>query len=533
MDASVEIQLLGRTTIRHAGQLIPPFRTAKAHALLLYLLEEQPATHTRDHLMALLWPGLPEKSARDNLRQTLYQLRKALPIPLIESSRQTLRIDPSARFQLDTALLADWHRQLKAQSLDALMGRPDLCERLVEAVERLSDPFAATFALADSNAFEDWLLVTREQYRRQFSGLIELLIAVRLRQNRPIDATMLAELWVDRDPVSEDAYRHLMLAYRAADRRVEALKAYERCRAMMRSQWGVPPSATVEALRDSLAEVPTAQLQPMPQDVAPPVASDPPLLPFVAGPPIMNPAQFFGRTRPLKRITRWLRHQPLTHVALVGERRSGKTSLLHHLRHRIDGIRWVWVDFQDPRMRSLPDLLTYLLTAFGIESDQPPTLSDFTERVLAHHWTQPTVVIMDELAAGLSAPALTQSFWWMLRSIVNAPQTAQLAFVVAAYQNPITLAEAQGKTSPFFNVFSTMPIGRFSEDEARGLIASGGERFTREDVDWILTTSDRWPFLLQICCQERLDALEAGETDGAWQVAASERIEPYRYLLSL
>ena len=60
------------------------FRTNKAQGLLVYLAVEavaRPAApHRREALMELLWPGLPLQSAQDNLRQTLYQLRKTIPV---------------------------------------------------------------------------------------------------------------------------------------------------------------------------------------------------------------------------------------------------------------------------------------------------------------------------------------------------------------------------------------------------------------------------------------------------------------------
>ena len=137
MDAPINITVLGPTTIHHQGQQIPPFRTAKAHALLLYLLEERATAHTREHLMALLWPGLPEKSARDNLRQTLYLLRKSLPVPLIGSTRQTVRIDPAAPLLLDLAQLAEHQREIEHHNDD---------NRLADAVRLLSQPFADNFS---------------------------------------------------------------------------------------------------------------------------------------------------------------------------------------------------------------------------------------------------------------------------------------------------------------------------------------------------------------------------------------------------
>lgn len=57
---------------------ITEFRMHKMRALLVYLAADPEHTHRRETLMNLLWPGMPETSARANLRQVLFHLRQAL-----------------------------------------------------------------------------------------------------------------------------------------------------------------------------------------------------------------------------------------------------------------------------------------------------------------------------------------------------------------------------------------------------------------------------------------------------------------------
>ncbi|EDN71857.1 hypothetical protein BGS_0777 [Beggiatoa sp. SS] len=54
----------------------------------------------------------------------------------------------------------------------------------------------------------------------------------------------------------------------------------------------------------------------------------------IPGIPITHPCQFFGQSAVLKKI-RWAWQQPsaLRHLAVIGERRSGKTSLLKYLQY--------------------------------------------------------------------------------------------------------------------------------------------------------------------------------------------------------
>ena len=271
---------------------------------------------------------------------------------------------------------------------------------------------------------------------------------------------------------------------------------------------------------------------------------------FVVGPPITQPRQFFGRERELTRIFGWWRAMPLMHGTLVGPRRSGKTSLLHYLRtitstptselrrrQRTDWLpephryRWVWIDFQDPRMRMRERLMRHLLAGCGIETPQQCTLESFTDAMDSHAWASPCLVLMDELDRGLASPELDQDFWHCLRSLMNAPTEGQLGFLLSSHESPQELAEDRGKTSPFFNMFQTLELGPLTEPEARELIASSPTPFPEADVAWILSQSGRWPFLLQILCQERLLSLQQDELSENWQETGLSRIAPYRYLL--
>jgi len=278
--------------------------------------------------------------------------------------------------------------------------------------------------------------------------------------------------------------------------------------------------------------------------------SSTPLNPFVVGPPITEPRQFYGRERELRRLfSRW-QGFPLEHFALIGPRRSGKSSLLHYLRRIIttppaqlrpaqkytwlpqpERVRWLFIDFQDVRMQRPELLLPYLLTELDLAVPQPCTLERFMEKMTIQPWSQPSVILLDELEAGLASPALDAAFWQSWRALINNPSiSGHLAFVAAVHE-PTLLASQPQKTSPFVNLFNMVTIGPFDETEARQLIASSPQPFHEADVEWILTNSGGWPFLIQLLCDVRFEALTEGEAGNAWQVEGLRRITPFRYLL--
>ncbi|MGH9509964.1 MAG: hypothetical protein ACRD2M_08510 [Terriglobales bacterium] len=288
-----------------------------------------------------------------------------------------------------------------------------------------------------------------------------------------------------------------------------------------------------------------------PQDTGPPKPkpSFQEFSPFVVGPPITTPRQFFGRERELKRIFGLWRRFPLQHVAVIGQRRSGKTSLLHYLKditqanpaelrpgQRADWLpqperyRWLLVDFQDARMAHRERLLRHLLTGLGLPIPDPCDMDNFMDAV-GHHLDAPTVILMDEIEAGLASAELDESFWWSLRTLVSHYSDGNLAFLVTAHASPAQLAHDHAKPSPFFNIFHILELGPFTEKEARDLIASSPDPFAPADVEWILDQSGRWPSLLQILCQACLTALEEGQAGDAWQEEGLRQMAPFRYLL--
>lgn len=274
--------------------------------------------------------------------------------------------------------------------------------------------------------------------------------------------------------------------------------------------------------------------------------------PFIVGPPILHPREFFGRTFEIQRIfARWNR-LPLQHVAIVGPRRSGKTSLLLYLmsitgtppaalrpQQRADWLahpqhyRWIFVDFQDARMHRRERLLRHILA--GLQAPQPECcdLETFLD-LMSRHVRGPTILLLDELAAGVEAPELDLAFWESLRSLASHAVQGRLGFVVAAHDDPAALARARSQSSPFFNIFGyTFPLGPLTEAEAQEFLASAPIALDPDDRAWMIERSGRWPSLLQILCDTRLLALEGALPAADWRQEGQLRIAPYQYLLEL
>ncbi|MBW4497108.1 MAG: ATP-binding protein [Oscillatoria princeps RMCB-10] len=287
------------------------------------------------------------------------------------------------------------------------------------------------------------------------------------------------------------------------------------------------------------------------EDPQPPPAPIEELSPFITGNPITHPRHFFGRNYELQRIFGLLKRHPLQNAAIIGKKRTGKTSLLHYLKNitttppaelrpgqksdwlpHPERYRWIFADFQDTRRHSREGLLRYILECLGVPVPNPCDLDRFMDAV-GDKLHSPTVILLDEIGVALQrCPELDDGFWECLRSWATNYAGGNLAFVLAAPESPVELAHNTGHSSPFFNIFGySATLGPLTEAEARELIAGSPMTFPDEDVEWILTQSGRWPLLVQILCQERWVSFEHGQTGDGWRKEGLQQIQPFKHLL--
>jgi len=104
--ARLSLAFLGPLQVTLDGRPVRAAAYDKVWALLAYLALSPGCAHSRDSLLALLWPEQPEAAARTNLRQALARLRQAIgdqsaQPPFLLIDRETLQFNPASDYQLD------------------------------------------------------------------------------------------------------------------------------------------------------------------------------------------------------------------------------------------------------------------------------------------------------------------------------------------------------------------------------------------------------------------------------------------------
>jgi len=225
----------------------------------------------------------------------------------------------------------------------------------------------------------------------------------------------------------------------------------------------------------------------------------------------VEPDQFVGRQSELRRIFTALEvaHTgQMQSVSVVGPRRIGKSSLLWYVTQRYSAFlqnaaryRFVYLDLQDARCHTLQGLLGQITTELGIRGKIGQlSLVTFQDAIIAlkQQGILPVICLdeFEELVERQTAfPGDVYDSW---RSLMN--QHA-LAFITASKTPLPALAQAGKYTSPFFNVFTSLPLGEFTDSEARQLIARGAHcdhPFTPQEQEKLLRLAGRHPYKLQL-----------------------------------
>jgi hypothetical protein len=267
--------------------------------------------------------------------------------------------------------------------------------------------------------------------------------------------------------------------------------------------------------------------------------------PFFHRGPIRQRGCFRGRSDHVSQSLSLLRNGQ--NVALVGQRRIGKTSLLFHIAdpvvfeahglHRGEHLV-IYLDATELATVSADQILGLLLDELARAlpaAGQPPELirpppEGLPYRAFREAILQVTgaglkpIYLLDEFESLADNPHLGPRFFSGLRALSSQ---FDLSFVTASRESllRLTYANAETLSSPFFNTFANLHLGLFSESEARGLVetlaSQAGLDLPSQTIDRILGLAGPHPLLLQIAAFHAVELWgEEGwhiDGDGEWR----------------
>jgi DNA-binding SARP family transcriptional activator len=233
------------------GCPVTGFESTKVRGLLAYLVLEADRSHTRSQLAGLFWSDLTEKAALGNLRHAITNLRRVIGDqfsvpPFILCQHDEVRFNTASDYECD-AIRFKTLVQLKAHG-------PPAVDQLEQAVRLYRADLLDGLSLADCAAFEEWVLLKREQFSRMFISTLSLLYDHYEHQRDFEQAEWCARLQVEREPWDEAAHQRLMRVLVLTGHRGAALRQYERCCQLLLDELGVEPGHSTTRLYQSIRD---------------------------------------------------------------------------------------------------------------------------------------------------------------------------------------------------------------------------------------------------------------------------------------
>jgi uncharacterized protein len=231
--------------------------------------------------------------------------------------------------------------------------------------------------------------------------------------------------------------------------------------------------------------------------------------PFVFGGRITDSAHFIGRKMELQRIFGALEAAntgQLQHISIVGPRRIGKSSLLYHLTQvysqrlqQPDKYRFVYVDLDDAHCHTLPGLLGFILQRLGLSYNKQPKLTQFQETIeqlSQTHGFYPVLCLDEFEHLTKRREQFPNEVFEVWRSLGS---NSRAAFVTASQHSLGELIQQGDLTSTFHNIFTHIPLGVFTNEDAHTLLARNTDRpFTSDEQYQLFDLTGRFPARLQI-----------------------------------
>lgn len=324
--SACQILLFGPMSVQINSSPMPALRTRKGMWLLAILVLQHPKAVDRSWLAATLWPDSDNADALRNLRDSLYDLRKAL-------GDQAFRIvSPTAR----TLSMDLVNAEVDLLTFDSCAACPDS-----SSMRRAVAAYRGSL-LEGCN--EEWVIELRDGRQQMCIAALEGLAAYESAEAQPAAAAQLLRRCISIDPLRETAQQALMRALADAGDYAGATQVYRNFRLLMHEELQAQPASETTLLYEQIRQdARAAATQTGKYGNSDPATSaiDDSLLRSAAAVEhsstnhnLQRPlTSFIGRHLELEQIESMLESMPL--VTLTGSGGSGKTRLALQAAHKM------------------------------------------------------------------------------------------------------------------------------------------------------------------------------------------------------
>ncbi|WP_185907837.1 BTAD domain-containing putative transcriptional regulator [Psychrobacillus soli] len=239
----LSLQLLGPFSLYMGNEEISDrkWQRDKSKELLVYLYLQKSRFVPKEELMQALWSKSDEKTMERDFKVTLNSLLKVIEPNrkaredsyFIDRKQSMYRLNPDAVLKSDLEIF----QKLADQGIEEK--NPFICkELLVKAVKLYRGE------LVEDKPTLEWISHEREKVQQQYIHVLERLAQTSTRLKEFDQTIYWAEKLIKIDSTWEEAYRLLMFAFYQLQNRSLAVKWYERCVTVLKTELNIEPMDT-------------------------------------------------------------------------------------------------------------------------------------------------------------------------------------------------------------------------------------------------------------------------------------------------
>jgi DNA-binding SARP family transcriptional activator len=223
---------------------IDRWESARGRTIFKYLVARRGAAAPKEQLADMFWPESEPELARRSLHQAIYCLRQtfkrfAPDAQIIQFADDRYQICPDIPIWVDSEEFAQTIEQ--AQAL-AAAGKDDQAMRAYAvAVDLYGAPFLS------EDRYEEWTEEPRRVYQAMYLEALHRLARHHYERGESPPAILLCQRALAEESCDEEAHQLLMACYVAQGLRHLAVRQYQICANVLKTELGLAPSEELEA----------------------------------------------------------------------------------------------------------------------------------------------------------------------------------------------------------------------------------------------------------------------------------------------
>ncbi len=247
---TLTLELLGEFAVHAGDRRVERWSSRKARQLVAYLAMHRERSVPRESLAELFWPESGPGRGANNLSIAVHRVRSLLRELTsgenrgIAVERGTYRLDPAITWNVD----AIEFEQLIERAESAIESAAPEAART--ALHQAVALYRGDFMAADP--YEDWTVAIRERLATGYEWALGWLAGDAAAAGDWLQSLHVAQTLVEQDALHETAHRRIMLAHLELGNPSLALRQFERCEELLRTELGVAPGPETLALARSL-----------------------------------------------------------------------------------------------------------------------------------------------------------------------------------------------------------------------------------------------------------------------------------------